>query len=336
MTFKAKKFGTFEDSRVVFIEIEPDKALDKFRWGLSQKLKDYCSLRPHDLEREFSFHLTIAMKLGKRKFNKIKKYVEKKPKIKFRHCVPRITLLRGGKILREYDFFRQESLKRREAKNKRTLSKTFDKLEGYIKENIDPIERAKLGDIGEGVRVNTIGARGKTLGKILAKLRGRKIFFVGDLHLRHNNIIKYCNRPFKSIREMDRHLVNNWNEIVGKNDIVYFLGDLVKAKGGYRTRRWLNKLNGNIIFIRGNHDKTRGMKFYNRLILKHDNRKFLLVHDPKYVPSKWNDWIIHGHVHNNEPRKYPLVNKRNKTINVSVEMLDYKPILLEGLLELAS
>ena len=50
-----------------------------------------------------------------------------------------------------------------------------------------------------------------------------KIFLISDLHLDHYNIIKYCNRPFSSVREMNYLIVNNWNTTVKDNDIVYFL-----------------------------------------------------------------------------------------------------------------
>ncbi|HIE41263.1 MAG TPA: 2'-5' RNA ligase family protein, partial [Candidatus Aenigmarchaeota archaeon] len=115
MIFKVKGFGTFDANRVVFINIEPDETLDRFRWELSKKLRDYCSLRKYDLEREFSFHITIAMNLNRDKFNKIKKYIETKPEPEFTHCVARVTLMKNHKIRREYDFFLKKLLNRREA-----------------------------------------------------------------------------------------------------------------------------------------------------------------------------------------------------------------------------
>ena len=51
------------------------------------------------------------------------------------------------------------------------------------------------------------------------------LFFTSDLHLGHANIIRYCDRPFANVGEMDAELIRRWNETVGEEDVVYFLGD---------------------------------------------------------------------------------------------------------------
>ena len=55
----------------------------------------------------------------------------------------------------------------------------------------------------------------------------RKVFFTSDLHFGHENAIRFDNRPFKSIEEMDTELIRRWNEKVGKGDLVYVLGDMI-------------------------------------------------------------------------------------------------------------
>ena len=152
-------------------------------------------------------------------------------------------------------------------------------------------------------------------------------YIISDTHFEHANIIKYQNRPFKNVRDMDITMFNNWNSIVKCDDTVYFLGDLCLK----HPRYWLENLNGNKILIRGNHDKLL-KNAHKYQILNWGGENILLVHNPDFKPFEWTNWTIHGHHHNNQPDKYPLINNKLKTINVSVEMLNYTPIKLEKLL----
>ena len=79
-------------------------------------------------------------------------------------------------------------------------------------------------------------------------------------------------------------------------------------------------------------EKIRRIKEYE--ILRYKNHKFLLVHDPDNLPIKWDGWIIHGHKHNNDMKNYPFINGEKKTINVGVELLNYKPIDLDFIISL--
>jgi calcineurin-like phosphoesterase family protein len=53
------------------------------------------------------------------------------------------------------------------------------------------------------------------------------IWFTSDTHFGHNNILKFCKRPWNTVEEMDEALINNWNAVVGTNDIVFHLGDFL-------------------------------------------------------------------------------------------------------------
>lgn len=53
------------------------------------------------------------------------------------------------------------------------------------------------------------------------------IYYTGDQHFGHSNIIRFCGRPFVTVAEMDETLIKNWNNIVSDDDIVYILGDLL-------------------------------------------------------------------------------------------------------------
>ncbi len=157
-----------------------------------------------------------------------------------------------------------------------------------------------------------------------------KVFFISDTHLDHRNIINYCSRPFGSVEEMNRVIVRNWNETVGEDDVVCFLGDLACGRGSRKAWYWLNKLNGFVVFIAGSHDDLAGIKFYHWLILNHGGHRFFMTHRPWDVPITWKFWAICGHSHNNP--NFPLLNRKDKMINVSAENLNYTPIELEELL----
>ena len=78
-------------------------------------------------------------------------------------------------------------------------------------------------------------------------------FYIADMHLGHKNVLKVDNRPFLSVSEMDKVLIEKWNSRVSTNDDVYLLGDVC-----YRSEHipawYLKQLNGRKHLIQGNHD----------------------------------------------------------------------------------
>ena len=151
----------------------------------------------------------------------------------------------------------------------------------------------------------------------------KQVWVASDTHFDHKRIIRYCNRPFKSIRHMNQTIVRNWNRLVGINDDVIFVGDF--AFGGFK-RYWLNLLHGNKIMIKGNHDSL-GVE---NLLLNASGTELLLTHNPKCVVTQGNTWVIHGHQHNSTP----LIDHESKKINVSIDNTGYAPIPLSKVLEL--
>ena len=162
------------------------------------------------------------------------------------------------------------------------------------------------------------------------------IWFTSDTHFSHTNIIKYCNRPFYSAKEMDATLITNWNCLVKPNDIVYHLGDV-----SFNPERVVDKLNGKIILIYGNHDKRRFNDLYHEVRQTHEMEigdfKCLLTHVPliddgfykkSVLPSlsllKDYDFIICGHVH----EKWKV---NGKNVNVGMDVWDMKPIHIDEL-----
>jgi len=80
----------------------------------------------------------------------------------------------------------------------------------------------------------------------------QKIFFTSDSHWGHNNIISHCNRPFSSLHEMNKTLVDNWNRTVPPDGVVYHLGDMF-FRNMLGSLAILDRLNGKIKLLRGNH-----------------------------------------------------------------------------------
>lgn len=155
-----------------------------------------------------------------------------------------------------------------------------------------------------------------------------KIFVISDLHLGHKNIIKLCNRPFKTLEEMDNTIINNWNKVVSKEDIVYVLGDF--AYKGLNAEKYLDELNGNIILIRGNHDKyirhNKVKAVYDYKEIEVDGVKYILSH---YPMISWNGQYrnsihLYGHVHTSGSEwEFP---KLPNSYSVCCEFHDYIPI----------
>jgi len=81
-----------------------------------------------------------------------------------------------------------------------------------------------------------------------------KIFFTADTHFGHSNIIKYLNRPFVDVNDMNDTLIKNWNKVVPKDGIVYHLGDVGFFDFWDNVETFLSNLNGKIRLIKGNHD----------------------------------------------------------------------------------
>ena len=78
-------------------------------------------------------------------------------------------------------------------------------------------------------------------------------YYISDLHIGHANAIKFDNRPFADVNEMNNAIIENWNSRVKSNDTVYILGDFIWAKES-EWPYFVGPLAGNKVLIRGNHD----------------------------------------------------------------------------------
>ena len=180
-------------------------------------------------------------------------------------------------------------------------------------------------------------------------------WFTSDLHFYHFNVIRYCDRPFTTVEEMNEGLVENWNRKVKAEDEVYILGDFSLALRPVEL--FPRRLNGLKYLVPGNHDychphHKKGRRdlpkwkaFYplNGLTVLplqtpfqlSDGTNVLLSHipstnqDPRYIgfaPSKFAGWVLCGHVH----EKW-LVEGNN--INVGVDQWGMSPVSEDEIIE---
>lgn len=180
-----------------------------------------------------------------------------------------------------------------------------------------------------------------------------KRYVISDLHLGHKDILKYRTQ-FATLDEMHDTIINNWNSVVNPQDKVYILGDVAWNK---QSLTLLNSMNGKKVLIKGNHDilplkeyvkyfkKIEGAKEYKGCILTH-----VPVHESQLERFTLN---IHGHMHDRKITRFILhkdlhvgydanheaiyedteiESPDTRYINVCCEQVNYKPFLLEGII----
>lgn len=153
-------------------------------------------------------------------------------------------------------------------------------------------------------------------------------WFTADFHLGHANIIRYCNRPFATVEEMDQAIVEWLNASVKRDDVLYFLGDF--CMGGqqkifaYRRRIHCKK----IFAVPGHHDKqARKLKeefswLDNLAEVSIHGQSIVLCH---YALRAWNrsnrgSWHLYGHSHGRLPEA-----PNSFSMDVGVDTHNFRP-----------
>jgi calcineurin-like phosphoesterase family protein len=159
-------------------------------------------------------------------------------------------------------------------------------------------------------------------------------WIISDTHFLHKNIVKYCNRPVDHTEIM----FDNWLEHIHLDDQVLHLGDIYMGPR-IAGQELLAKLPGRKYYLKGNHDKQSevfyadlGFKLVPAPLYWHtpEGKKVLFSH---YPDNQRLDWTIniHGHIHNNG---YAPDTPRDRDYrNISVEVMDYKPVRLRDILD---
>lgn len=94
----------------------------------------------------------------------------------------------------------------------------------------------------------------------MGKNKSWSVWFTSDLHIGHDSVIKFSQRPFKDSQEMSEYIREKWNLKVKPEDQVIVVGDVYFYLDKNQIKDYLSSLNGKKILIRGNHDrKSREM-----------------------------------------------------------------------------
>ena len=156
-------------------------------------------------------------------------------------------------------------------------------------------------------------------------------WFTADPHLGHNNIIKFCNRPFKDVDHMGTVIIDNINERVQTTDRLYILGD-IGVKESYVqdfVRRVACK---NIFVVPGNHDKEKILVRYFKVLpqcymyrASNEDYRIVLCH---YAMRVWEHshhgtGMLYGHSHGGLP---PVPGA--PSFDIGVDCWQYKPLSL--------
>lgn len=163
-------------------------------------------------------------------------------------------------------------------------------------------------------------------------------FYTADLHLDHENMIGYCDRPFRDVTEMNEALIRNINETISDDDDLYILGDFTLRTKRSVVTGFVNSLRGRVHLVVGNHDyfadaawakdAFASVDWYKEI---HDKgKKVILSHYPIYAWHGKNKGAYHlfGHVHK---QLYPYYTWTN-AFNVGVDVQNYKPVTLAQLI----
>lgn len=162
-------------------------------------------------------------------------------------------------------------------------------------------------------------------------------WFASDHHFFHRNIIGFCHRPFASTDEMHEKMIADHNNVVGKEDRVWFVGDF--SFGEPEQTAWvLSRLHGQKFLIKGNHDHMRrinGAKGYSDIFhykeLKFGDDHVILSHFPFLLWNRAHHGAYHFHGHCHGTAQYPAHLRNARIFDVGVDHLyringNYQPV----------
>lgn len=168
-----------------------------------------------------------------------------------------------------------------------------------------------------------------------------KLYFTSDCHFFHENIIKYCERPFDGIWDMMAQMITEWNKIVPKDAVVINCGDIAMKASKQQIRRVLEQLNGIHYLVQGNHDRLNSIPTdcfvsiqdtLTIFVTGDDEIKEQIIFASHFPHIHWpgshrGTWHVYGHIHStpNQKRQDELKYSPNQ-YDVGMDNNNFKPI----------
>jgi calcineurin-like phosphoesterase family protein len=186
---------------------------------------------------------------------------------------------------------------------------------------------------------------------------GQKIFFTSDLHIGHRNVIRFSNRPFADVKEMNQAILDNINNAVAENDYLFMLGDIFWFNDSHAIKRFFNQVVcKNIYIIPGNHDDFKGYHRLEEGYVKICRDITCLFLDKEYDKTIYELWLSHfpmmtwphrenkrcyqlfGHIHSGERRDKSMMDQdlplHSNQFDVGVDNWNYKPVEINEFLKI--
>ena len=167
--------------------------------------------------------------------------------------------------------------------------------------------------------------------------------YISDLHFGHSNVIDFDNRPFRDRDEMDRCMIELWNNRVSADDDVYIIGDFCYRN--HKTADWyLKQLSGHKHLVIGNHDgltlkNEKAMSYFESVDkikgIKDGDKTIVLCHYPiaDWYKGRHGSYLIYGHIHSAKDDVYEFMKSRGRALNAAAAINGYAPASFEELVQ---
>lgn len=174
------------------------------------------------------------------------------------------------------------------------------------------------------------------------------IWLTSDLHLFHDQEFIYKPRGFDTVEQMNEAIEAHWNEMIGDDDEVYILGDLMvggKGQGNAEGMKIVRRLKGKKHIVIGNHDTNSRIALYRAepsimdvqyaTRFRYRGYSFYLSHYPSITTNLQHETLkqgvinLFGHTHSKER----FFNGLPFMYNVSLDAHDIRPVSIDDALK---